>query len=157
MSIREMDMMLHLAAESSAAAKEAQRKTPLRAKTEATIENAEWTAFKARLQEQRRFFRAPGVGQDGEGGDADEAVDAVDEDDMDTMLALIDVLDAARQRGGAAGQTLTLSEIVRALQRDRVLSLEFTAAARTQAQRLLTQLRALNKVYQSPLGGWALL
>ncbi len=36
-----MEMMLHLADLSSQAAKEAQRKTPLRAKTEATIENAE--------------------------------------------------------------------------------------------------------------------
>lgn len=141
-----LDMMLHIADENAREVKEQERARPRSREggivTAATLEKQEWEAFKARLVQRDKYL----------GAGFDEAV--VDEDDFDMLLALIGVLervsegpDGDRRRGG-----LTLSEIVRELQNDKVLSREFPAAARTQAQRLLGMLRTLNRVWVDQQG-----
>ncbi len=87
--------------------------------------------------------------------DVEEAVEIsdMDEDDVDGLLALIGALEEARE----ARRALTMSEIVKALQRDKVLSLEFPAAARQQASAMLSRLRGLNRVWSDAQGRWSLL
>ena len=139
-------MLLHIADENANAVREQERSRPRVHEgsivTVATLEKQEWEAFKARLVQRDKYL----------GAGFDDTV--VDEDDFDMLLALIGVLervaegpDGERRRVG-----LTLSEIVRELQNDRVLSREFPAAARTQAQRLLGMLRTLNRVWVDPQG-----
>jgi hypothetical protein len=74
--------------------------------------------------------------------------DVADEDDIDMLLSLAAVLEAAKT-------PLTISEIVRALQHNRVLALEFPATARAQTKRLLMKMRELNRAWQDTQGRWS--
>lgn len=144
-----LKFLCYLADESSKEAKlRAQsRGQASREVTAATIERQEWNAFTANLRAKQRLVR----------GRAVEGVETVeiDDDETDMLLSLIDALERARD--APTKQSLTLSEIVRAMQADKVLSLEFQAAARAQANRLLTQLRVMNRVWVDAQGRWALL
>ena len=118
--------------------------------TSATIETQEWDAFKAKLAARSRLLKAGVRLRALKTEDVD-----VDEDDVDMLLSMIDALERAQAAPTASPRTI--HEIVRAMQRDKVLSLEFASAARAQARRLLVLLREMNRVYQDSQGRWALL
>jgi hypothetical protein len=148
-----LKMIVFLAEESSKEARLRAQSRGLNVKgtavTLATIEQQEWDAFKAKLWRRQRLLRDSKAER--ELGDEDD----VDEDDVDMLLSMIDALERARD--APRKQSLTLSEIVRAMQADKVLSLEFQAQARAQASRLLQQLRVMNRVWADEQGRWALL
>lgn len=130
--------------------------------TQADIEDQEWQAFKAKLNQRKRLFGAMELEDEemvslasGTGSSQEDGVDVetMDEDDVDTLLSLIGVMEDAKE----TKKSLTIAEIVRELQRSKVLSLEFPASARMQAQRMLGRLRKLNRVWVDPRGRWALL
>lgn len=133
-----MDMMLYIADENARDARGREQARP-RLVTAAMLENIEWQAFLAKIKNKHAYLRT--------GSSAVDELD-VDEDDVEFLWALASVLDAAKT-------PMTLSEIVRALQHQRVLSLEFVAAARAQTKRLLAKMRALNRVWQDDQGRWA--
>ncbi len=139
-----MSMLLHLADENARERREIEKRG--RAKSlesvAAALEQQEWAEFKTRLHAQYARLLA-GVGSE------DTDVD-IDEDDFDALLKLIDVLEASKN-------PLTLAEIVRSMQNEKVLAREFPFAARAQTLRLLSKLRALNRVWQDLGGRWALL
>lgn len=148
-----MSMMLYLADESAKSAKETARSRS-HLVTTATIEKLEWDAFKAKLRRRAALLKVPKIVV--EGSDmapsalAVPVMDVTEEDDSGELLGLIGVLEAEPQG-------VTLSDIVRQLQRDGVLSREFTAAAREQTKRLLKTLRGMNRIWQDHHGRWALL
>ena len=145
-----MDMMLHLADENAAEFK--RRRWGLRecrrVMTLADVELQEWAAFKARLASRSRLL------EKGTTAATFANVD-IDEDDSDMLLSMLGALERAKDSAGLSA--LTVSEIVRQMQQDRVLSMEFIAAARAQTVRLLSKLREMNRVYQDQHGRWALL
>ena len=100
----------------------------------------EWDAFVNRLEKRRSALRLAG---DPNADDLD-----LDEDDLDNLATLVRVL---------GNRTLTVSEVVLALQRERVLSIEFQASARAQAKRMLAVLRQVNRVWCDDYGRWSLL
>jgi len=110
--------------------------------TAATLEDQEWDAFKARL-ERRKSLLLRGSAD----AERDDTTD-LDEDDIDLLLAIVGILEKS--------SGFTSAEVVRELQRAKVLSLEFTAAARAQAQRMLNKLRELNRVLMDANGRWYL-
>lgn len=120
--------------------------------TAAMLEDQEWNAFKASLDRRRRLLSG-GSHVDLDSDIADSDIADMDEDDGGALLSLIAALEDARERRRA----LTMAEIVRVLQRERVLTLEFPAAARQQAQNMLGKLRGLNRVWCDPQGRWSLL
>lgn len=82
------------------------------------------------------------------------------------LTLLGDALDGADDEGEALelvvlalsrGKPLTTHEVMRHLQRRKLLSLEFPAAARQQATTLLQRLRVANRVWQDSHGRWSLL
>lgn len=143
-----LDMMLWIADDNSRAVKEreaahaVQRRSTV---TAALLEDIEWEGFKHRLHKQKQFLTSRKHGEvDEYSNDEDE----VEEDDLDILISLSAVLDEAKI-------PLTLSEIVRQLQHNGVLSSEFTATARAQTRRLLDKMRALNKIWQDTQGRWS--
>lgn len=142
-----LDMLIHIANQNAREAREAEQRAGI--VTAADLEAQEWEAFKAKIQQQRRLLGLSGVR-----GASEDGID-VDEDDVDMLLSLIGGL----ERGAPGHPTtgLTVTEIVRVLQNDGVLSVEFPAAARSQAKRLLGKLREVNRVWQDAHGRWALL
>ena len=139
-----LDMMLHIADTNAAEVRNKRRQTG-NLVTSAFLEKLEWNAFKARLTRRSKLLRSGKVATlDGDSADCEE-------DDVDLLLGVVAVLERTK------GESRTLSEIARALQTDRVLSIEFPAGARAQTQRLLTKLRDMSRVYQDEYGRWALL
>lgn len=125
--------------------------------SQALLEHQEWEAFKAKLERRSRLisgkvpvgvFVSGAAGLDGE--PADFGTEDVDEDDVDMLLVVVDALERSHPH------PLTLTEVTRALQSNKVLSREFIAQARQQTQRLLDKLRALNRAWQDPQGRWGL-
>jgi len=141
-----LDMMLHIADVNAQEVKERERTRPperLAIVTAALLEKQEWAAFKAQIERRDKLL---GVGD-------------IDEDDADLLLSLIGVLERARDRDDGSKRVavgLTISEIVREMQNDKVLAREFPAAARTQAQRLLGMLREMNRVWVDQHGRFVL-
>lgn len=131
-----LDMMLYIADEN---AKEFKQRDAAQTRivTASMMEDLEWDAFKTRLNHQKELLRV------GENFD-----DVAEEDDIDMLLALAEVLETAKV-------PLTISEIVRVLQHNRVLSLEFTSTARAQTKRLLLKMRELNRAWQDTQGRWS--
>jgi hypothetical protein len=128
-------MLLHIADENAR-----EYRQPLRlVVTRALLEEREWASFTAQV----RRGRLVGLG--------DVDVD-IDEEDVGQLLAVVAVLDRARD----VNSKFTLAEVVRGLQQDRVLSVEFVAAARGQAQRLLSMLVGVGRVRQDKYGAYSL-
>jgi hypothetical protein len=144
--MRELEILIHIA-DLNAAEIKYKRQQRSSMVTAATIEQVEWEAFKAKVKQRARLLRAkqPTAKEDDVTFGAD-----VDEDDLDSILAIIGILERAKR-------PFTLTEVVSALQKQKVLSREFVAAARDQARRLLKKLRAMNKAYQDTQGRWSLL
>ena len=133
-----MEMLLWVADDNAATLREKERSraTTTRAVTPAQLEAAEWKSLTAKLQRRQQLLGA-------------EIVE--DEDDEGEALELVvTVLSQAKH-------PLTAFEVMRQLQRARLLSLEFPAAARQQTQALLSRLRVANRVWQDPHGRWSLL
>ena len=146
-----LDTMLMLADQNAQEIRERRwsHRAPAADMTAALIEKQEWDAFRAKLQRRKALLLKS------QNDEADDALDVdVDEDDLDMLLTVVDVLDAAWHSKSSG---LTVSDVVRALQRNKVLSVEFTASARAQTKRLLTKLRQMNRAWQDAQGRWALL
>lgn len=173
-----LNMMLWIADQNAAEVKYRDKtRGPLRGNivTTAMIEKQEWDAFRAKLAQRKKFLvaKSGGVGGSMIGGrpgpvDVDILLEEgaaldVDEDDIDQLMALVNIFDehyeTQRERAGRGGTGLglTLAEVVKALQRAGVVSLEFTASAREQTKRLLRKLREMNRVWQDDSGRWSLL
>lgn len=159
-----MDMMLHLADLNAAEAKLSKIRGKQGVVTTAMLEEQEWDAFKAKLRKRSKLLAAKTSTNTEARTDShvqlvppEPVVEDIDEDDVDMLLSLIDTLERAAQSSTSREQTMTLSEITRALQNNKVLSTEFTATAREQTKRLLRKLREMNRIWQDTHGRWALL
>lgn len=152
MSVRTFDMLLYIADENAREVKvpyQRRREQPRSMEgsvlTEAFKEEQEWAAFKATVDRRKRLF--------GElSNDAHDSLMDMDEDDIDALIMLIGILDRAR----LSGKALTLAEVVRGLQRNKILTVEFTAAARARTQWMLEKLRVLKRVQVNTNGLWSL-
>lgn len=98
------------------------------------IEEHEWRGMQQKLLRRQRLL-----------GDALESED----DDGEALTQVVTVL--AQGKG-----PLTTFEIMRHLQRARLLSVEFPAAAKAQTTTLLGRLRVANRVWQDQNGRWSL-
>jgi hypothetical protein len=98
------------------------------------IEEHEWRGMQQKLSRRQRLL-----------GDALESED-------DDGEALTQVVTALAQGKGP----LTTFEVMRHLQRARLLSVEFPAAAKAQTTTLLGRLRVANRVWQDQNGRWSL-
>ncbi len=157
-------MMLHLADLNAAEAKLSKIRGKQGVVTTAMLEEQEWDAFKAKLRKRSKLLAAKTSTNTEARTDShvqlvppEPVVEDIDEDDVDMLLSLIDTLERAAQSSTSREQTMTLSEITRALQNNKVLSTEFTATAREQTKRLLRKLREMNRIWQDTHGRWALL
>jgi hypothetical protein len=100
------------------------------------IEESEWQAMTAKLRRRQQLLG--------------EALESEDEDDGEALVLVMHVLTQSKH-------PLTAFEVMRHLQRARLLSLEFPAAARAQTTALLNRLRVANRVWQDTHGRWSLL
>ncbi len=140
-----LKMMLHLADLNAREVKAPYRRGRV---TAAMLEEQEWDAFKAKLHRRKLLLSSNGgLFSDDEVEDLETS--DLNEDDVDNLLALIVALEAK--------PSSTMTEIVRVLQRDKVLTLEFPASARMQAQRMLGRLRELNRAWCDERGRWSLI
>lgn len=142
-----LETICHLADENAREVKlaEQSRGRVKNALTVADIENRDWNAFVARLEWRQRVVQ----GNPTKEADSNVDADGVNEDDLDMLVAIVSLLDHAER-------PLTISDVVRGLQVKRVLSMEFAAAARAQAVRLLDQLRVMGRVRLDSLSRWVL-
>jgi hypothetical protein len=99
------------------------------------LEEREWQAMAAKLRRRQQLLGA-------------EAIESED-DDGDALEMVVTALAKSKQ-------PLTTHEIMRHLQRARLLSVEFPAAAKAQTASLLARLRVANRVWQDPHGRWSL-
>lgn len=100
------------------------------------LEDREWQAMTAKLQRRRTLL-------------GDELLEG-EEDEGEALELVMSVLAHAKH-------PLTVFELMRQLQRAKLLSLEFPAAARQQTAALLSRLRVANRVWQDSHGRWSLL
>lgn len=130
-----LETLLWMADENAAALREKERSRAgnLTAKQ---IEEREWHAMVAKLQRRRTLL-------------GDELLEG-EEDEGEALELVVSILAGAKQ-------PLTVFELMRQLQRAKLLSLEFPAAARQQTAALLTRLRVANRVWQDSHGRWSLL
>jgi len=98
------------------------------------IEEHEWRGMQQKLLRRQQLL-----------GDALES----DDDDGEALTLVVTVL--AQSKG-----PLTTFEVMRHLQRARLLSVEFPAAAKAQTTTLLGRLRVANRVWQDQNGRWSL-
>ena len=129
-----LKMLLWVADENAAERREQERSRATRQIMPLQLEEQEWRATQARAQRRQTLLGDALDGADDE-GDALELV----------VLAL------------SKGKPLTTHEVMRHLQRAKLLSVEFPAAARQQTTTLLQRLRVANRVWQDPHGRWSLL
>jgi hypothetical protein len=128
-----LDMLVHIADENVQS-----RRVSTQAKglTAADIERMEWQSFEAKMKR-----RAEVLGAD---------LLAECDDDGDSLMLVLLALSAHKG-------PMTTWEVMRDLQRQRLLSHAFPAAARAHTTVLLNKLRVANKVWQDTYGRWALL
>lgn len=126
--------LLWVADENAAERREQERSRVGRQIMPSQLEEQAWRATQARAQRRQTLLGDALDGADDEG----EALELA-------MLAL------------ARGKPLTTHEVMRHLQRAKLLSVEFPAAARQQTITLLQRLRVANRVWQDPHGRWSLL
>ena len=100
------------------------------------IEENEWAGMTAKMRRRQQLL----------GEDALE----VEDDEGEALELVVDALTKTRQ-------PLTTHEVMRHLQRARLLSVEFPAAAKAQTAALLARLRVANRVWQDQNGRWSLL
>ncbi len=138
-------MICHIADENAREVKlaEQSRGRARAAMTNADMEARDWDAFVKRLEWRQRVVRGENFGETDQNSDAD----AFNEEDLDMLVVLVGLFE---------GKPLTLTEVVRGLQAKRVLTMEFAAAARAQANRLLVQLRDMGRLRRDSLNRWVL-
>lgn len=100
------------------------------------IEEKEWAGMTAKLRRRQQLL-------------GEEALESED-DDGEALELVMEALTKSRH-------PLTAHEVMRHLQRARLLSVEFPAAAKAQTTALLARLRVANLVWQDPHGRWSLL
>lgn len=130
-----LETLLWMADENAAAVREKERSRAGMAKV-VHAEEREWKGMLARLQRRRTLL-------------GDELVED-EEDEGEALELVVGILAHAKQ-------PLTVFELMRHLQKQKLLSLEFPAAARQQTQALLSRLRVANRVWQDSHGRWSLL
>lgn len=128
-----LEMLVYIADENTSTRSVPQ--TPRGVLTRADIEAAQWRHVEARINRRRKVL-------------GDDLV-ADEDDDGDALLLVVDCLATSKQ-------PLTTFELMRALQRSRLLSHEFPSAARAQCLGMLERLRVAGKVWQDTHGRWAL-
>lgn len=129
--------LLWVADENAAEVRERERsRTGTAIVTAREIEENEWQAMTAKLRRRQQLL-----------GDA--ALENED-DDGEALELVVHALAQSKH-------PLTTHEVMRHLQRARLLSVEFPAAAKAQTTALLVRLRVANRVWQDPHGRWALL
>ena len=101
--------------------------------TVAEQENTEWETFRAKLDRRRKHI-------------SEDELD--DEDDADVLIVLLHILDESKT-------PLTIFELMRALQKAKVLSLEFPSTARAQTISMLVKLQNANRARLSTHGLWS--
>lgn len=146
-----LEMLVHIADSNAREIKlaEQSRGRARAAMTTADMEARDWDEFVKRLEWRQRVVRGENFGESSQNRDAD----ACNEDDLDMLVVMVGLFDVGE---GKTPRALTLTEVVRGLQAKRVLTMEFVAAARAQATRLLVQLRDMGRVRQDSLGRWVL-
>ena len=101
--------------------------------------DAEWAQFKDRAARVNWLLS----GDESEGF---QVSDELEEGDAELLLELVDVLKKAKA-------PLTLAEVTRGLQRNKVLTVEFEAAARARAKWMLGKLRDMRRASVDPHSG----
>lgn len=108
----------------------------------ANRDEREWVKFKAKAEKVNRLLI-----DDQSGGFS--VADQLEEDDAELLVAVVEYFESKNT-------PQTLAEVVRGLQREKILSIEFESAARTRAKWLLKKLQEMRKIQSDVDGRWSL-
>lgn len=133
-----LKMLLWVADYNAAELREKERSRSVRAVvvTAQQIEEQEWRGMTEKLRRRQQLLGAETL--------------ELEDDEGEALELVVAILSRSRQ-------PLTAHEVMRQLQRERLLSVEFPAAAKAQTTALLGRLRVANRVWQDPYGRWSLL